>query len=142
MKDTSNGFYLDLEQGLYFLRMHFEMCEGSKDSEILDWGRFFVEWSRKASGECGPWSKGNLELSQKVFETLQRSNTGLMGFEVLKRAMTDAAHNLNSEIKEALKATKAPAANSPNKKLALSLPLGDTMGLEEDTDRPQERRAY
>jgi hypothetical protein len=141
MADISNGFYMDLEQGLYFLRMHFEMCEGSKDSELLDWGRFFVEWSRKAAQECGSWSVANLEIAENVFETLQKSKTGLMGFEVLKRAMNDAAHSLNLEIKEALKGKKAGASSS-SKKIAASVSVGDSMGFEDDTDQPQGRRTF
>ena len=117
MSGNAGSFHLDMEQELYFLRVHFEMCEGSNDSEMADWGRFYLEWSRKASRECGAWSKGNLETAEKIFQTLQRSKTGLMGFEVLKKAMAEASYQLNAEIMEALRARKdqGPKGADPRK---------------------------
>ena len=135
--DTSKGKYLDLEGQLYYLRLHFEMCEGAKDSEVQDWGRFFLQWARKASADCGPWSKKSLEAAEQILETLGKSKSGLMGFEVLKRAMADASHHLNVEIAEVLRARSAQV--TPVKQKAL-VAAGDDLGLSDDTDHPAKSR--
>lgn len=135
--DTSKGKYLDLEAQLHYLRLHFEMCDGAKDSEVQDWGRFFLQWARKASADCGPWSKKILETAEQILETLAKSKSGLMGFEVLKRAMADASHHLNVEIAESL---RAKSATSPRVGQKMLTAAGDDHGLSDDTDHPARSR--
>lgn len=135
--DSSKGKYLDLEKDLHYLRLHFEMCEGAKDSEVQEWGRFFLQWAKRASKDCGPWSQKTAEVAEQVLDSLTKSKTGLMGFEVLKRAMADATHHLNVEITGSLrgKAVEMPLAAKP-----VLAAVGDDQGLSDDTDHPAKRR--
>jgi hypothetical protein len=64
--DTSKAFYLDLEQDLYFLSLHYDMCQGATDPEVIDWARFFQRWAEKATKNCGPWSWTSLEAAQNI----------------------------------------------------------------------------
>jgi hypothetical protein len=113
------------------------MCDGAKDSEVQDWGRFFLQWARRASEICGPWSKKIVGTAEQILETLAKSKSGLMGFEVLKRAMADASHHLNVEIAEALRAKSTASPRLEQKVLAVA---GDDHGLSDDTDHPARSR--
>jgi hypothetical protein len=111
--DTSKGYYLELEQALYSLRIHFAQCQGAKNEEVLDWSKFFLDWSRKAVKYCGSWSEESLRNAENLAKNLEKPKVGVMGYEVLERAMSETAWNLNQEILKNLKteeAGKVPAA--------------------------------
>src|SRR5258708_35312263 len=101
--DLSKNFYLDLEQGLHGLVVHFDMLQDAKDAEVLDWARFFMKWSETAARLCGSWSRENMYLAEKIVRNLKESKTGVMGYEALKTAMSEASRNLTREIQETLK---------------------------------------
>lgn len=111
MTKSSNAFYLDLDQALYSLRTHFDMCKGATNDEVLEWSKFFRDWSKKASHYCGSWSAENLKHAENFVRNLEKSKVGVMGYEVLERVMAEAYWNLNQEILKALKqhnGTKEP----------------------------------
>ncbi len=97
--DTSNALYLDLEQDLYFLTLHYDMCQGATDPEMIDWARFFQRWAEKATKKCGPWSWITLETARNIVLELERSKSGENGYEALGKAMDGASKKLNAEIK-------------------------------------------
>jgi hypothetical protein len=101
--DTSNSFYLGLDQSLRTLRVHFDMSRGASNDEVLEWAKYFLDWSDKASRYCGPWSAENLKQAGNFVRNLEKSTAGIVGYEVLERAMGEAASNLNQEILNVLK---------------------------------------
>src|SRR5690242_17736652 len=123
--------YFELEQNLYYLRLHFEMCDGARDPEVQDLCKFFVGWSKKASGTCGTWSRNNLETAEQILKTLEKSKTGLTGFETLKSLMASAYQSLNAEIKEGLKAKQADEAEKTKGKKLAANPAGGGSDLAE-----------
>ncbi len=100
--NTSNSFYLGLDQSLHTLRIHFDMSRGATNDEVMEWAKFFEDWSRKASHYCGPWSAENLRHAENFVKNLQKSKVGIVGYEVLERVMGEAAMNLNREILQAV----------------------------------------
>ncbi len=106
--DTSRGFYLDLEQELHVLITHYGMCYGATDAEVLDWARYFEHWAESASWRCGPWSKTTVEKARNFvrFLELEGSQTSHSAYVSLRREMSEASKNLNSEIKKSLQSKK------------------------------------
>jgi hypothetical protein len=140
MVDTSKGYYLELEQKLYSLRTHFGMCHGAKNEEVLDWARFFMDWSRRASKYCDAWSAENLRNSENFVKNLEKPKVGVMGYEVLERVMAEASLSLNQEILKSLKAgtpDKDPAKVGDKTSL---VSVVDSQGFAEDRDAPPNRR--
>lgn len=140
--DGFNPVYFELEQNLYYLRLHFEMCDGARDPEVGEWCRFFVDWSRKASKSCGTWSRGNLETAEQILKVLEKSKSGLTGFETLKGLMSGAHQSLNAEIKDNLKKKKAADAEKTEGKKLVANHAAGASELMEDTDQPRGRRGY
>jgi hypothetical protein len=142
MMDASKGYYLELEQRLYSLRVHFDMCKGAGNSETVDWARFFLAWSQKASKHCGAWSADNLRISENFVRNLEKSKIGIMGYEVLERTMFEASRNLNQEILKSLGAQEAgiPSLKPVAKKSLVS--VVDPQGFSEDTDSPPDTRLH
>ena len=103
MIDTSKGFYLDLENKLHTLRVHFSMCKDLKNEDVLEWARFFQGWSQEAASRCGDWSRENLKNAEAFVKNLEKTKVGIMGYEVLERVMGEAAMNLNGEILKAVR---------------------------------------
>jgi hypothetical protein len=101
--DTSNSFYLGLDQSLHTLRVHFDMSRGATNDEVLEWAKYFLDWSHKAMRYCGPWSAENLNHAESFVRNLEKSSAGIVGYEVLERTMGEAALNLNQEILDVLK---------------------------------------
>jgi hypothetical protein len=101
--DTSKSFYLDLEQGLHDIILHFAMCRGDQDPEVVDGARSFQHWAGKAAQHCGPWSKEILEQAQGIFQEMEKSGSDERGHKALSKAILDAFRNLNAEIKDNLK---------------------------------------
>jgi hypothetical protein len=100
--DSKKGFYLDLEQELHVLILHYGMCHGAMDPEVIDWARFFQRWAEEASKRCGPWSREALAQAREIYRELEKSKLGKTGYEDLGRAMAFASRNLNIEIKSSL----------------------------------------
>jgi hypothetical protein len=112
MKKESKNHYLDLELSLYSLRVHYDMCKGATNEEVLEWARFFCNWCRAAVKYCGIWSLENQKNAENFVKNLEKSKVGVMGYEVLERLMGEANVNLNREIIQSLKPTdktKEPA---------------------------------
>lgn len=97
--DPMKAFYLDLEQDLHLLILHYSMCEGATDPEVTDWARFFVRWAEKATKHSGPWSWKLLESAQNIVKELEKSKDGRKGYDSLGQAMAQASNKLNAEIK-------------------------------------------
>ncbi len=76
--DTSNSFYLGLDQSLHILRVHFDMSRGATNVEVLEWAKYFLDWSDKAAHYCGPWSAENLELAGNFVRNLEKSTAGIV----------------------------------------------------------------
>jgi hypothetical protein len=142
MIDTSKGYYLELEQRLYSLRAHFDICQGASNAETADWARFFLVWSQKASKYCDSWSLENLGAAEGFVRNLEKSKIGIMGYEVLERIMAEASWNLNQEILKNLKGLemKKPVSRPADKKSLVS--VVDSLGLSEDTDSPGNSRLH
>jgi hypothetical protein len=101
--DTENSFYLGLDQSLHTLRVHFDMSRGATNDEVLEWAKYFLDWCNKASRYCGPWSAENVKHTGNFVRNLEKSTAGIVGYEVLERAMGEAALNLHQEILNVLK---------------------------------------
>src|SRR5581483_3307495 len=136
MIDTNKGHYLELEQKLHALQIHFDLCKGAKNEEVLDWAKFFLSWSQKASKTCGPWSQENLKTTESFVRNLEKSKVGLMGYEVLERTMAEAYWNLHQEILKALKKRESQGLQlkAIAEKILVTVP--DSQGLVEDLDLP------
>jgi len=100
--DSEKGFYLDLEQQLHLLILHYGMCQGAMDPEVVDWARFFQKWAEEASKRCGSWSWEILEEARKICKELEKSKSGQTGYTALGKAMAKASGSLNAEIKSSL----------------------------------------
>ena len=111
--NTTNHFYLGLEQSLHVLRIHFDMSRGATNEEVLGWAKYFEDWSRKAFQHCGPWSAENLKHAEDFVKNLEKPKAGMVGYEVLEKAMGEAAVSLNSEILGALQQTPGPKEPIP-----------------------------
>ncbi len=111
--DHTKSHYLELEQGLYSLRVHFGMCQGAKNEDVLDWSRFFLAWSQKAKKDCGSWSLENLRNIENFVKNLEKSKVGVMGYEVLERMMGEAAVHLNQEILTSLRSLNEKKVSLP-----------------------------
>jgi hypothetical protein len=98
MIDTKHGYYLDLEQKLFTLRTHFEMCRGAKNEDVQHWAKFFREWARKAVVDCGPWCRNLCVDLDQVLKDLEKNKMGDFGYEIIEHLMAKAAFNLNAEI--------------------------------------------
>jgi len=94
--------YLELEQSLFTLRTHFEMCKGAENQDVLHWAKFFKDWIRKASVDTGPWWQESLAEVEKLIKDLEKPKTGDLGYEILDHMMSKASWNLNREILESL----------------------------------------
>ncbi len=140
MVDTSKGYYLELEQRLYSLRGHFALCQGLRDEETLDWAKFFLTWSQKASKCCDSWSAENLRVLDNLILELQKSKGSVTGYEVLEGIMAVATNHLNQEILKNLRGgeTKSPILKPLEKKSLVS--VADSQGFIDDTDSPQSTR--
>jgi hypothetical protein len=140
MINTSKGYYLELEQRLHALRTHFDMCRGAVNEETIDWAKFFLAWSQKASKYCNSWSAENLRTAENFVRNLEKSKIGVMGYEVLERAMAEASWNLDQEILKSLKGSeeKSLFPKPMGKKTLVS--VADSQGLSEDLDSPENRR--
>jgi hypothetical protein len=140
MVNTSKGYYLELEQRLYSLRTHFDMCRGAGNEETIDWARFFLAWSQKASKYCNAWSGENLRAVENFIRSLEKSKVGVMGYEVLERTMAEASLNLDQEILKSLKGREEKSLfPKPVEKRTL-VSVVDSQGLSEDLDSPENRR--
>jgi hypothetical protein len=111
--NSSNSFYLDLDQALHRLRVHFDMSRGATNDEVLEWAKYFRDWSHKASRLCGPWSAENLTHAENFVNNLEKSKAGTVGYEALETAMRAAATRLNEEIVKALKQPGEPKEPLP-----------------------------
>jgi hypothetical protein len=100
--NSSKGFYLDIENQLYVLITHYDLCEGSSDPEVIDWARFFVRWADTASKQCGPWTLECMNRAREIVDELERSQSGKKGYEALGNAMQTASRKLAAEIKGSL----------------------------------------
>ena len=95
--DALKDNYLDLEQRLSLLQIHFNMCQGSNNEETLVWARFFFAWSKQAKKYCNDWAEDNLKTAENFVNTLEKSKRGAAGYDILHRIMTEAARNLTAE---------------------------------------------
>lgn len=102
MSGQFKAAYLDLEQSLYVLRTHFEMCKGAENQDVIHWAKFFKGWLQKASLDVGPWWRESLAEVEKLLKDLEKPKSGPLGYEVLDHMMGKASWNLNREILEAL----------------------------------------
>ncbi len=134
--DTSKGYYFELEQRLYSLRTHFDMCKGAGNEETVDWAKFFLAWSQKAAKYCNPWGAENLRAVENFVRNLEKSKVGVMGYEVLERTMAEASWNLDQEILKSLRGQEGKNLfPKPVEKKKLVSVL-DSQGLVEETETP------
>ena len=98
MTNTDKAYYLELENEIYYLRMHYSMCQGIKKEEVQEWTRFFLAWSRKASQGCEIWSQENLQAVEKFSRNLEKSKTDPASYGALEKMMAEAEQRLNHEI--------------------------------------------
>jgi hypothetical protein len=106
MSYDRNSFYLDLEQGLYVLRTHFEMSQQDPDNEPGEWAKFFLKWAENASKYCGPWSREVLGRARTLAAKSERSGMGNSLTE-LDEAMSEADRRLAGEIMATLRTNHA-----------------------------------
>ena len=98
MVNTNKAYYLKLEDEIYYLRVHYSMCQGIQKEEILEWARFFLTWSRKASQDCEIWSQENLQRVEKFVKSLEKSKVDPESYGTLEKMLAEAALHLNHEI--------------------------------------------
>ena len=90
--------YIELEKNLLILRTHFELCAGAKASEVLDWAKFFHQWSKATAQQGGPWSKQNLLKADRLVNQLSQPKAGLDAFTALQTLMAEASESIREEI--------------------------------------------
>ncbi len=113
MSYDRNSFYLDLEQGLYVLRTHFEMSQQDPDNEPGEWAKFFLKWAENASKYCGPWSREILGQARTLAGKLEKPGVGWVMAD-LEEVMSEADQRLAKEIMTTLRNSGAssPAGNA------------------------------
>jgi hypothetical protein len=81
-------------------------------------------------------------MTEKIFQALEKSKTGLNGFEALKKAMLGADRNLKIEILEALKPVvkKNPVLTPLEIQPRVAVTMRDPDDFYEDVDHPQGRK--
>lgn len=113
MNKRFKASYMELEQSLFTLRSHFDMCLGAENQDVLHWAKFFKDWIRKASVDVGPWWRESLTDVEKLIKDLEKPKTGDLGYEILDHMMAKASWKLDREILESLPAQlKAEATAS------------------------------
>ena len=98
MIDTEHSVYLDIEQKLYSLRTHFEMCRGAQNQDVVHWTRFFLDWTRKSSAHCGPWCREIGMDLERALKDLEKQKMGDFGYEIVEHLMSKATSQLTREI--------------------------------------------
>ena len=121
-------YYLELQEELGVLRSHFEACEGAANKEVLDWARFFLQWSKRAGKDGEDWGKATLKGADKIAKTLEKPPAGTDGFKMLQEAMREAAAHLAQRLR-AVEFKPVPIVRVTPE------------GFLDDIDAPQARRA-
>ena len=99
MSPMIRDFYLEIQEELGVLRSHFEICEGAGNKEVLDWARFFLQWSKRAGRDGEDWGKTTLKAAEKIAKTLEKPPAGTNGFGILQEAMREAAAHLSQRLR-------------------------------------------
>ncbi len=90
--------FVELEEKLSVLRVHYELCPELKPKEVLDWAKFFLQWSR-VLGEIGsPRCKTNFLKTSKLVMDLAGVKAGFNPYEALETAMEEAQKVIQEEI--------------------------------------------
>jgi len=105
LTNPDQAYYLELEDKIYYLRLHYSMCQGIKKEEMLEWARFFLAWSREASQRCDIWSQENLRDMERFVKSLEKAKADTASYAVLEKAMAEAALRLDHEILKVFQST-------------------------------------
>ncbi len=101
--ESSKSFLEVLDDELNVLIMHFGMCEGFDNEEVLDWAKFFLRWAESAVKHCGPWSQLSLVRARDIVRQMEIATSGRAGHLSLGNAMGEAYRNIAHELKKDLK---------------------------------------
>lgn len=110
MASRFNVKYLDIEQGLFVLRSHFDMCRGAENQDVVHWAKFLKSWAGKATPDTGAWCQDLLVDIERLLRELEKNKKGDAGFGLLQDLMAKASRDLDREILDSLpQGHKVPA---------------------------------
>lgn len=90
--------FIELEEKLTILRVHYELCPDLHAKEVLEWAKFFLQWSR-VLGEIGnPRCKNNFLKVNKLMTELSSSKSDQKAYEALEKAMAEAQEIVQESI--------------------------------------------
>lgn len=90
--------FVELEQKLSGLRVHYQLCQELSAKDVLDWAKFFLRWSQFASEISGPWAMAGLLKAEKLVSDLSKPKPAPMSYETLDLFMAEAQMNIQEEI--------------------------------------------
>jgi hypothetical protein len=90
--------FVELEEKLSVLRVHFEVCEDLKPNEVLEWAKFFLRWSKVVAEIGGPHAKNNFLKANTLFSEMFNAKPGFRGYEAMDALMEEAQGMIQEEI--------------------------------------------
>jgi hypothetical protein len=94
---------VELEEKLSILRVHYGLCHDLQTNEVLEWAKFFLQWSRFVGEIGGSPAKTNSLKANKLFSELSNSKPSFKAYEALEKAMEQAQGMIQEEIFNAAK---------------------------------------
>ena len=101
--------FIEMEEKLIVLRVHYGLLGSLEPKEVLDWAKFLLQWSR-VLGEIGGTNSKNLFLKvNKLVLDLSKPKVVMEAYEAMDRILAEAQTIIQEEIFEAAKPRKAVA---------------------------------
>jgi hypothetical protein len=89
---------VELEEKLSVLRVHYGLCQDLQPKEVLEWAKFFLQWSRIVGEIAGSGAKTHFLKTNQLLTEIQNSKSGLKAYETLEMAMEGAQGMIQEEI--------------------------------------------
>jgi len=89
---------VELEEKLSVLRVHYGLCQDLKEKEVLEWAKFFLQWSRFVGEIGGSCAKTNFLKANKLVSEPHNPKSGFGAYEALEKAMEEAQAMIQEEI--------------------------------------------
>ena len=89
---------VELEERLSVLRVHFGLCHDLQPKEVLEWAKFFLQWSRFVAEIGGPQAKANFLKTNKFLTELSNPKPAFKAYEALESAMQEAQGMIQEEV--------------------------------------------
>lgn len=101
--------FVEMEQKLSVLRVHYGLCTTLEAKEVLDWAKFLLQWSRVLAEIGGAKAKNLFLKTNKLVLDLAKPKPGMEAYEALDRILEEAQAIIQEEIFESARPQKAVA---------------------------------